>query len=790
MSEQRISMSSLAKELEVASGDDFKNILRVIASPAYVDEALLKSDLGILNAKIVKLLRSSNDYECWKGCHAAAVVCSYNPLFLLSYGGQSLSAIYAKLEQKTNYYSTTTHTSQGRALLSTLVSTTDLLMDLMRNKPTLSRECLVPKLKAIIPTLIQLARYEPQQCLPILKKLLFKHSTTFKPFVNKYRVALVQTMTNNYHFLSKDIQQLLCSNYAYLHLIKLQSQHTADENEAHHKAYDDDTWRAGIYSILIQFKPIIKLCDNILDFDQDKELSRLFDTLPSESYKDYKIEEFLSPLKLDMNKPFTLWELPRRVNMLVDLLTAFVTQPTPFPIRVPIGSINFICESLVSLTTKYLPLKRELRRDQDLNTVIGDVLPQMQFAGIRLWKNMISAYGIAFLPMADRVLGSLEIFIPFKPKTNIVDIDACHKLKKEFLTVFEVANLIMQNLGHRLNEVDPILKLVDVALSLSEDKSLIENIFNNKPIKKDGANTQNKQKTKQKKDNKAAAITDLYTNYDQFVTKKSVQWFNEINKFLLFIISNWRRSPAQQIHTIKYTISRSLQFKEKTGSIPDSFVELLRILVINPGNERLSILPIAVSVLKECSDEYFDLLCHPRLPLSIIHNVRKSAVLEDEEDAEDGNIDGAFSGNAQAKTFTSAELGGFNALEPISTETDAAQIAEPVDAPSAADENDSKIFKKRSADDVEVDAEITLQSAKKSKVQMDEMTKQEIRHEQIIADRVVEERLEPVVAKVEKEEKQDSDAEHNEDEDDNSEFEIPDIHLSEYEDDEDAESDS
>ncbi|SMN19140.1 similar to Saccharomyces cerevisiae YHR197W RIX1 Essential component of the Rix1 complex (Rix1p, Ipi1p, Ipi3p) that is required for processing of ITS2 sequences from 35S pre-rRNA [Maudiozyma saulgeensis] len=786
-----ISMASLVKEMEIATGNDFQKVLKALSSSIYVDEKLLKTELGLLNAKILKLLRSNKEYDVWKGCHAVSVICSFNALFLLSYGGQSLSAVYAKLEHMSNYYSSTTNTTQGRTLLKTLVSTTKTLMDLMRNKPTLSRECLVPKLKAIIPTLIQLSRNEPELCLPILKDLLFKHSTTFKPYVNKFRASLTEQIATGYHHFPKEVQLLLCSNYAYLHLIKLQAQHVQDETEAHHRVYQDETWRAGIFSILIQFKPIVKLCNNILDFDQDKELTKLFDSLPSEPYKDYKIEDFLTPLKLDLNEPFTLWELPRRINLLTDLLVAFVTQPTPFPIRVPIGTINFICETLVSVSTKYLPIKRELRRDQDLNAIIIEILPEIQYAGITLWKDMLKAYGKCFLPMSDRILGSLEVFLPFKPKTTTVDFEACKNLEDKFLNVFEVANLVLSNVGHRLNEVDSILKLVDVGLYLTEDTSLIENIFDNKPLdKKEVISSQNKNKTKHKKDNKAGAITDLYTNYDQFLTKTSLHRFDEVNNFLSFIISNWRLGTSQQIHTIKYAISRSLQIREQMGFIPQSFVKLLRILVLNPGNEKLSILPIAISLLKTSNDVAFDLLCHPRLPMGIVHNVKR---VSDAEEEDQNVIEvGTYVESKDSKIVDAPMADTFNVLEATEEEeTVFVPTIENTVTPVTDIENETKIFKKRTADEtVEIETEV---STKRTKVNTQPKTKEDIIEEQIIADNRVEKELQPAVerahAETARDETIEKDDEEDEDEED-EEFEIPEIHLSEYEDDEDAESDS
>lgn len=67
MSEEFIAASTLAKSLEFAQGNHFHAILTTLRSPAYINEQLLKSELGFLVTKILKLLRSSNDFDLWKG---------------------------------------------------------------------------------------------------------------------------------------------------------------------------------------------------------------------------------------------------------------------------------------------------------------------------------------------------------------------------------------------------------------------------------------------------------------------------------------------------------------------------------------------------------------------------------------------------------------------------------------------------------------------------------------------------------------------------------------------------
>ncbi|CCF56986.1 hypothetical protein KAFR_0B06890 [Kazachstania africana CBS 2517] len=640
MAQAILPITVIAKRLELTSGYEFHTILKTLTSPEYVNEQLLKSELNLLNTKILKLLRSGTDFDVWKGCHVAAVVCAYNPLMLVSYGGQFLSAIYSKLEQKSNYYSVDRATLESNTLLETLISSTSILMDLMRKKPTLSRESLVPKLKAIIPTLINLCQSLPKLCLPVLKTLLLEHSTTFKPFANKYRTILTGLITGYYARLDRNTQLLISDNYAYLHLIKIQASQSQSETDVHHKAHRDEAWRMGLLSILLQFKPIVEICGNILDFDQDSDLVKLIQSLPRDLSKEddnadprKKLMDFLPGLKIDFNDALTLNDIPARLNLLVDLLSSFISLPTPYPVRVPIGAINSISEVLVTMTQKYLPIKRELRRDNELTSVINHILPCIQSCGINLWTVLLNNYGKSCLSFSENILASLKLFIPVKPKSKDIDIATCKLLKTEFLNTFKLINLILIHLGHQLNEIDSINQFIDISLKLTEDDELVDSFYKNQQqlkLKNSSTVTNMSQKKNQKKDSNTGALSDLYTHPDRFKVSTSIEWYNEINKFLFHILSYWKLPSSQQVKILRYIISKSLILKSKLNYIPESFVKLLRLVVINPGNERISILPIAVSLLKDCSDEVFDLAIHPRLPMSIIHSVTAATVHNNE----------------------------------------------------------------------------------------------------------------------------------------------------------------
>ena len=246
MAYQAVPLSILAKNLESSSGYDFQAILKTITSELYVDDKLLKSELAVFVAKILKLLRSSDDFQVWKGCHLTNVLCAYNPLVLCSQAGTILTAIFNKLEQKAGYYRTTVSNPQGRVLLKNLVKSVGIIIELVRGKPALTREVLTPRLSAIIGVLVTLSQFEPSLCCPITKKLLLRNTTTFKPHVNKFRAVLVNLIVKDYHHFDAATRKLIADNFALLNLVK-HNNAVKDDTKSHHKLYQDEQWLSLIH---------------------------------------------------------------------------------------------------------------------------------------------------------------------------------------------------------------------------------------------------------------------------------------------------------------------------------------------------------------------------------------------------------------------------------------------------------------------------------------------------------------------------------------------------------------
>lgn len=760
-----IPVSVLADQLAESNGFQFHNILYHLKSSDYVDEKLLKSELSVLVVKIQKLLNSNSNYSIWKGCHAAVVICTYNPLVLMAYGGKLLDIVYQKLEIKVLQRSTNSLDAQGKQVLNSLVNAISVLMNLMRNKTGLSREFLVPKIKAIIPTLITLSQYEPELVLPILRSLIFKHTTTFKPFNAKFKVILTQFLTEGFDTLNEHTQKLVCDCYAYLHMVKTQTYQQQDEHSSHHKTFQDENWMNGMNAVLAEFKPLIELCGEILDFSQDEELTKLIGKMVPLAAESTSI---FRSLTMDMNKSTTLYDIPKRIDVLSKMLMSFISVPTTYTIRIPLDKLNVTCSALLSITSKHIPIKRELRRDIELNATINDVFTKIQFAGIRLYSTMVSKFGNVCFSYLSDIFYALSLFIPFKEKSLNIDFEKCFALKREFLVVFDLVSKIIANVGHQLTDIDFLLQLIEIGLDLTEERSLIQNVFQQTNAKKE--QELSKTKNKNKKDNKRGSLADLYVSGSQFTLACDLKTFDTLNKFFISIIANQKLATAQMTKLSRYAIFTAQTYKQNLGEVPTTFVELLRTLVIQPGNERVTILPMAVNIIKESSDDVFDILSHPRLPMSILHSIEKST-FDNGEDDEDDNPD--FHANEKQQEYndqpverSEQKVVDFVLEEPVAVDV---KTKETVQFKDGITTSEDQVDTKRPRDE-----EFIIEKSSSAK-----KFRTENRPETIpigVSDETVYQETEKVTVNV------DTSSNDNEDDEDDSDFEIPAIELSDDDD--------
>ncbi|AAS50699.2 ABL072Cp [Eremothecium gossypii ATCC 10895] len=714
MTSQVVPLSTFVQHLESCEGYEFRTMIKMLASPAYAKQQLLKDELSVFMAKVLKLLRSKDDYQVWKGCHIATVFCTYNPVVLCSFGGELMGILYRALEDATKYYGDSVQTEQRKVMVRALVKTLDTLMDLIRGKPSLTREALTPHLSAIIPMLISFGRCEPNLSLPVIKKLLSKHSTTFRPHVGKLKQLLTE-LYGHYQSLDPVTRKVVCDTAAYLHLTQKPG-NNANEHQAHHKSFPDEHWRAGLFSVLSQFGPVVRLWGEILDIGSDENLARLLETLPRDTAND--TSPLLPALTVDINKPVTLWHISARLEQLTDMVESFIRLPTLFPTRIPLGELVKVSEILLSLTTNYLPLKRGLRRDAALTGSIRSALPETQLQGIRLLRCLSDHIGKNLITYMPAILSSMELFIPLKDKKTSIDYQKCVDLQNGLLQLTALMNSIAQHLGHKVEEMSLAIKLVDICAYIIEHKQNLDSAFSSTSGTAKAAGGAKKKEYKAK----TGSMSDLFSHPHKFLHPVPLENYTVVNTYYNMALTHWKLPSTQQAKITKYCIYYSLSFKEKLGYIPQTFIELLNTIVLFPGKDRFSILPIAVHLLKETGDPVFDVLCNPKLPLEMIQIRRQPTSSEDDTatseaeeyaapaDQDDEHLSDDEHTTVDDGVATNAVMGLNNLVssETLRSEQDSAlETQHPEQArtsnlvPDEASEGreDARIFKKRSSSD-------------------------------------------------------------------------------------------
>ncbi|SCU83588.1 LAMI_0C03796g1_1 [Lachancea mirantina] len=775
MGADSIPVSKIANLLESTSGYEFQAVLQSLTDAQYVNQQLLKSELFILVNRVLKLLRSGDDYLLWKGCNVILVLCAYNPVILCAHADVFLKELYLKLEKKVEYYSSSVSSEQGRIVLTNLVHTVGYLIDLIRGKPAVTREVLTPKLSAIIPTFIKLSQYEPRLCLPFLKKLLYKNTNTFRPFVNKLYNVLVILLTKDYQSFDVATKRLICDTFAYTHLIKLNPQ-TKNSSSGHHSVRKDEQYRHGLLLVLSQIRPLITLCGELFDFSADFEMERLVASLPDYQGENFNSVGFFEALDVDMNKPFTLWRISERLDVLNNLIISFCSLATPFAIRVPIGGISKVIQALLNLSVDYLPLKRGLRRDAELLSVIENLSSKMQHEGVKLFQNLAPIYGRCLIPFYPELLGSLELIVPTRKGSTNVDFQRVKKIRPALKDVFELLSHILPAMGRFFDDGSLAPKLVDVALHFTKSMNLTLSLLSgiDQSDKKGGSNKKDKKSNKRL----TGSMSDVFSHPEAFTIENSFEFYAFINEFLTTMIRHKSIPSNHHVKITRYAIQNATVLNEQLNYVPASFRDLLRALVLCPGSERCSILPMAVSLLKKTGDELYGVICNPRLPLGVVHSIAPAQLPEYAEDQslEDNNASSTNESLSLEETteVPATEQNGGPDATPATSHSQCEIIETHVETQEESIENElskhrDKIFKRRSSD---ADIKTEEVSVKVAKVARDYDVLEEIVSEQIDngAEDTIAERAVFVEQQTERREA---------DGDSDSDFEIPEIVLEE-----------
>lgn len=599
-------------------------VLKSLYLSKYTITKASKAYINHLIAKINNLLNSKDNFKKWYGSHVVQVI-GLNPIILTNGG----STFIVGLLKTINDTSVPAVTFKNAALAL------DQLISGIRGKPVLTRELLTPNLPNIISSLLDNLNRDIYVVLPILKNLLLKNTTTFKPFVKKFETKLVNLLLKNFNSFNKQLKKDICQSYAYLNLVKpTQNTNQGGQNV---QALPDDQWRAKIFKLLGELKSVIVIYDDLVELKNDKDSAELLNQLPNSDAKD-----FIFPfLKVDLSEPISIIQISQRIEVLTQLIIAFLTSPTPFPLRIPLGLIIQSSELLLGISPNYIPLKKELGRNEDLKKIIVNDISKTQAHGAFILYHITKHYKKLVLPHLSSVLSSLEVAIPIKndkgSKVIKIDDDSCLAIESELITIIKTTLEILK-LFQGLTDLDLINKLIDVSILFLQKRTPLDGLLDKQEVKKSQQQQQGQKNKKKGKSKDSTPLADILSHAELFEVEPPKETISIILSFFEVIIKRIPTlSPNYRIKIVKYVISTAVKESSTKSHVLDRTKKLLEAVVLYPSNgEIYSILPIAKRLLS--NNEVLSLLTNPRFPpleIKFKPQLQNSAIEEDAEDEEE-----------------------------------------------------------------------------------------------------------------------------------------------------------
>lgn len=611
--------------LEILDLPKPSNIQHVLKSLYLAPETIStasKADLNHFVSKVNNLLVARDDYKRWYSSHIVQIV-GANPVVLTVAGANFITSLL-KLINDSN---TVTVNFQNAVLAL------DTIIREIRGKPVLTREILTPNLPNIISALLDHLERDFVVVLPILSKLLIKNTTTFKPFLKRFETKLLTILVNHFNEIDSGLQALVCKCYAYLHLIKPNvSQTTQGSNQP----LPDDQWRLKMLQLMDELRSVVLIYDNMIDLKSERESMDLIKQLP-----DLEKKEYIFPfLQVDLSQPITLISISDRINVLVKLLTAFITSTTPFPIRVPLGMLVQLCNLLMGISPNYIPLKGDLKRDPALKKIVLNDMIKTQNHGCCLVLSIVKQYKKLVLPHLNSILSSLEVIVPVvneKGKKAIkIDRECALNAESEMLNVIHTTTEMLK-LFEGLTELELINKLVDVSTLLLEKRTPLDSLLDKQPIPTNVANNSQSVKNRKKKNKDSTPMSDLLSHAELFEMNAPKCTVNTINNFYHVLIKKLPNLAATyRIKIVKYAISTGVKQQSLNGSVSEDLTRLLESLVLYPSNgDVYSVLPIVKKLLP--NNEKLSLLTNPRFPILDVKYKKRSMeeLIEEDDDEED-----------------------------------------------------------------------------------------------------------------------------------------------------------
>lgn len=581
----------ILKQIEKAP-ESVVPILRSLNQKATL-QGLSKSETKHLVSRTLNLCRSPIEYNKWCGTALVRVITN-NYSILANEGVELLGQLIKNLE---NYNNTI-----DIKIFNATVAAIDDLAAKIRGKPTLTREILTPKLPTILGLYLEKLHYNPKLVILSLKVYILNHSTTFRPFGNKLRTRLV-TMMNQADFATypKELQTAVFSIIAALPAIE--------------KADPEDFWLQQVLGLVGEISSILHIYKEFLEDDGD--VFRILDLLPTTS------ERVLGNLHIDVNEPKSLLRLSANVSILVGLLGAFVTTSTNFSVKVPLGRIIALCEAMCTINLKFQKFKIDVS-DPVACDLLRVTISENHQSAIELLDALCATFRGNVLPHLSGILSFLETLLPYQHKK----FDYAQLLAHErvYVALLECVESHLELVQH-VHETN-MLKFVDAALLLVEPR--IEGQQPTKPVAQ-GPKIKNK-----KKNVSSVPLADLLSHQHLFVESIPVRTTTTVRRFLTAVVTKVMLPPTQHYKIMKYLIVETVNARHYNveHAVPAELRELLVTAVLNPGFEKVSLLPIVSSLLPR--DPLLSVFNNPRFPPLpvILKNVEEEEEEDEDEDEE------------------------------------------------------------------------------------------------------------------------------------------------------------
>ncbi|EMG48177.1 hypothetical protein G210_1306 [Candida maltosa Xu316] len=577
-------------------------ILSLLHNDKQILTNLTKPELNHLISRTLNLVRSPQPYNKWCGINLIRVLVT-DYTILASEGNNLISSLLKVLESY-NY-------TIDVKILTSCIDAIDVMSDLIRGKPTLTREILTPKLSSIIGYYFEYLHFAPHLVLTSLQKILKNHPTTFRPFGNKLSAKLVG-LINSPEFVNVpgDLQVAMYDTLAMLPVIE--------------KTEPETKWYGDVINILGEIGELVQVYQEFLNFKDDQELINSLKKLRKPSVK------ILSDISIDFNRPKSILKISDNVNILFGLLKSYLSVETPFSVKVPLGLVLTTCEVVCSINVKFLAFKGDIR-DDTIKKLIQLSLVENYKSAISVLSTLTIFQGSLISHMST-IWSILETLIPYKNK-RVVEKDVLdHESLYDDLLNCMVDYLSL--LGY-VSDNTQLLRFVDLALILIEPR-IKNNNSNNDAQSKNSPNPSKKQ-PKKRKNTSAVPLSDILSHEHLFMDQIPTSTIKTVRSFINQIIAKVPQLPPTQHYKImRYVIIESIHAKyyNLKHVVPKELKALLIDAVLYPGYDKISILPIVSSILGD--DRLLSVFNNPRFPpLPKYINMSNQVDIDEEEDDEE-----------------------------------------------------------------------------------------------------------------------------------------------------------